>query len=88
MTDPIRDELHRLNEEFSKLLGISHLAEKTTPEQLIRRFGLTVNEAKSWLKRGPNYNKSILASSDDSYHDASNRRKVNRTFSGKLLKHA
>jgi hypothetical protein len=81
MTDPIRDELHRINEEFSKLLGISdgmHLVEKTLPEQLIQRFGLTAKQARSWLDKEPNYDKCVL--SDDSYHEDSNRRKVNRTL--------
>ena len=81
-TDPIRDELHRLTEEFGKLLGNSEsvfLVEKTTPEQLIQHFGLTVEEAKSWLEKEPNYEKLLFRSSDDSYHEGSNRRKVNRT---------
>jgi hypothetical protein len=53
--DPIRDELHRLSEEFGKLLG-SHssaaLVEKTTPENLMV-FGLTLDEAKAWLQNEP-----------------------------------
>jgi len=79
MTDLIRDELHRIAEEFGKLLGTSYLAEKTTPEELVQRFGLTTKQAKNWLKTEPYYDKSILDLSDDSYHDSPNRRKVNRT---------
>lgn len=82
MTDPIRDELHRLNEEFRKLVGMPDSAdfvEKTTPEQLIQHFGLTVEEAKSWLGKEPNYGKFVFRSPDDSYHEPQNRRRVNRT---------
>ena len=66
MSDPIRDELHRLNVEFKKLLGTStstHVSEKTLPEDLIK-FGLTLNEAKAWLENEPNF-----IPSDESYHD-------------------
>jgi hypothetical protein len=84
MTDSISDDLHKLNEEFAKLLGMSsgiHSIEKTTPKQLTQLFGLTISEARIWLKSEPSFEKSILGSSDDSYHDSSNRRKVNRTLS-------
>jgi hypothetical protein len=73
----IDDRLHRLNEEFHKLLGNftkEYCSEKTTPEQLIRQFGLTMREAEAWLKNEPNF-----IPSDDSYHDDPNRRKVTRT---------
>jgi len=43
---------------------------------ILTNFGLTIREAKDWLKREPSF-----APSDGSYHDASNRRKVTRTFS-------
>lgn len=75
MSDPIRDELHRLNEEFRKLLGETDdtfSLEKTTPVQLTK-FGLTLAEAESWIKDEPNF------SSDASYHEPRNRRKVTRT---------
>jgi hypothetical protein len=58
MTDPIRDELHRLAEEFGKLLSGSHPAEKTAPEELIQRFGLTPKQAKSWLENEPSFTPS------------------------------
>jgi hypothetical protein len=76
MTDPIRDELHRLNEEFSKLLGKSHshATEKTTPQQLVHRFGLTSDEAKALLRH-----ELAFVPSDVSYHESSNRRRVTRT---------
>ena len=73
--DPIRDELHRLSEEFKKLVGEAtpeQSIEKTTSEQLTK-FGLTTNEAKAWLNNEPNF------SSDVSYHEPQNRRKVTRT---------
>jgi hypothetical protein len=79
MTDPIRDELHRLSEEFRKLLGKpddSSITEKTTVEQLVQCYGLTTKEAKEWLKKEPDF-----VPSDDSYHEPSNRRKVTRTCS-------
>ena len=72
MSDQIREELHRLNEEFSRLLGGSDL-EQTTPECLVES-GLTFKEAKAWLENEPSFK------SDVSYHDSSNRRKVNRTL--------
>ena len=56
--DSIGDELHRLSEEFKKLLGDSKsetVAEKTTPEQLSKIFGLTIDEAKAWLEQEPDY---------------------------------
>jgi hypothetical protein len=59
MSDPIRDELHRLNKEFKKLLENSsntHL-EKTLPEHLTK-FGLTLDEAKAWLEQEPNFKPS------------------------------
>jgi hypothetical protein len=58
MTDPIRDELHRLNEEFDKLLGLHegvHLPERTTPEQLVQCYGLTIDEAKVWIEQEPDF---------------------------------
>jgi len=66
VTNSIDDELHRLNKEFDKLLGISNSVcaiQKTTPEQLIRFFGLTTEEAKGWLESEPNF-----IPSDGSYH--------------------
>ena len=75
--DPIGDELHRLSEEFKKLAGEvtqEESIEKTTPEQLTQ-FGLTLGEAESWLRDEPNF------SSDVSYHEHRNRRKVTRTVS-------
>jgi hypothetical protein len=56
--DPIGDELHKLSEEFKKLLGESFGKQgikETTPEELSRLFGLTLNQAKAWLKKEPNY---------------------------------
>jgi hypothetical protein len=75
MSDPIRDELHRLSEEFKKLLDEpddTFSLDKTTPEQLAK-FGLTHDEAEAWIKDEPEF------SSDVSYHEQQNRRKVTRT---------
>ncbi len=53
--DVIGDELHKLAEEFRKLAGLpTSISEKTTPEQLTK-FGLTLDEAKAWLKQEPNF---------------------------------
>jgi hypothetical protein len=55
MSDPIRDELQRLNEEFRKLASLpTSTSEETKPEHLTK-FGLTLDEAKAWLKQEPNY---------------------------------
>lgn len=76
MIDPIEEKLKKLNAEFSALLGDSQLKtednENRDFEKLIR-CGLTKNEAKAWLKHEPNF------SSDVSYHEPRNRRKVTRT---------
>jgi hypothetical protein len=75
--DPIRDELHRLNEEFKKLLGNSssiHVSEKTLPEHLIR-FGLTTEEARAWLEQEPNFFTSRRI-----FTDKPDRRRLDRTL--------
>lgn len=82
MTDSIDDKLQRLKEEFDKLLGVSsniHHIETTTPKQLTQ-YGLTLDEARDWLEREPNF-----IPSDDSYHELSNRRKVTRTALDKVF---
>lgn len=48
--------------------------DETTPQQLMKSVGLTEKEAKAWLKKEPNF------SSDASYHEPKNRRKVTRTY--------
>jgi hypothetical protein len=54
--DSIGDELHRLSEEFRKLVGKStdFTLEKTSPTEL-SKYGLTLDEAKTWLEYEPNY---------------------------------
>jgi hypothetical protein len=55
--DSIGDELHKLSEEFRKLAGLptsTEIPEKTPQEQLTK-FGLTLDEAKAWLRKEPNY---------------------------------
>lgn len=70
MVDPIRDELHRLAQEFNKLLGNQNIqVERTTPEDLMRYFGLTRQQAKTWLEREPQF-----TSSDDFLQREKNRR--------------
>jgi hypothetical protein len=56
----IDERLHRLNKELGKLLNgaTDRSLEKTTPEQLVQLFGLTLDEAKSWLEREPNFTPS------------------------------
>ena len=57
LSDPIRDELHRLAEEFKKLVGESSEKEYikiTTPDQLIR-YGLTPDEAEAWFRNEPDF---------------------------------
>lgn len=78
MGDQIRDELHRLNEEFSKLLGNSTKdcqLEKTTPRQLIWQYGFTMREAEAWLRQEPNFKPS-----DGSYHDDESDDKLPEPF--------
>jgi len=73
--DPIGDELNRLKEDCKKLLGKpidTEQLEETNPNQLAK-FGLTFDEAQAWLDNEPSF------SSDASYHEPRNRRKVNRT---------
>jgi hypothetical protein len=52
----IDDELHKLREEFEKLLNPEKVQanETTIPEQL-KKFGLTLDEAKAWLEQEPNF---------------------------------
>jgi len=55
--DPIGDELHRLSEEFRKLAGLplnTNIHEEISPKHLTK-FGLTLDEAKAFLKNEPNY---------------------------------
>lgn len=73
--DPIGDELHRLNEEFKKLVGNSTnipISEKTLPEHLTK-FGLTLDEARAWLEQEPNFFTSRRI-----FTDKNNRRRLYR----------
>jgi len=64
MTETIDERLRKLSKEFDKLLGKTE--EQSTERNIDRliHFGLTLNEAKSWLKQEPNY-----VPSDESKHD-------------------
>jgi hypothetical protein len=72
----IDERLHKLAEEFHRFVnGESLIVEKveTNPKEIASKFGLSLSQAKAWLKKESNY------SSDESYHEPHNRRKVNRT---------
>jgi hypothetical protein len=71
--DPIGDELDKLSAEFRKLAGLPKKGSILEAIEQLTRFGLTINEARIWLRHEPNF------SSDASYHEPRNRRKVNRT---------
>ena len=76
--DPIGDELHKLNEEFRKLLGLpsnAQITEKTTTKELVQSFGLTIDEAKAWLEHELDYKPS-----DECLHDRRNRRGLDSTI--------
>jgi hypothetical protein len=81
MTNDIDERLKRLLRDFDDLLTNTRLLKKspnikqTTPDDLVRFFGLTPNEAEEWLDSEPSFNPS-----DDSYHEPSNRRKVTKTL--------
>lgn len=77
MSDPIRDELHRLVKEIGDLIdgNIDKFIEKTTPCQLIK-YGLTLGEAEAWFNNEPNF-QSIRRI----FTTSSNRRRLYRTYS-------
>lgn len=77
--ETIDERLTRLNKYWDEVLtnagidaNLSQIDE-TAPQQLVNLFGLTTKEAKAWLKNEPKF------SSDVSYHEPQNRRKVTRT---------
>jgi hypothetical protein len=56
--DPIGDELHKLREEFEKLVNGTQTKNddtETTPERIAELFGLSTVQAKAWLEQEPNY---------------------------------
>lgn len=74
-TDFADEKLHKLAEEFHRFVnGESTITEEidTIPEKIASKFGLSLSQAKAWLKNEPNF------SSDVSYHESRNRRKVTR----------
>jgi hypothetical protein len=80
--DSVSDRSRKLGEEFERFVnGDSEIKEdaKTTLEDLVHNFGLSLSQATAWLKKEPNF------SSDVSYHEPKNRRKVNRTLFWVLL---
>jgi len=71
------ERLRQIKERLEKLVMNDILVEKhleTTPDELTA-FGISLSQAKAWLKREPNF------PSDVSYHEPQNRRRVNRTLS-------
>ena len=85
MTDVIDERLNKVLKEFNRMLGKPEEDEDIL-DKLIH-LGLTLSEAKGWLKKEPNYEKLLFRSSDGSYHEGSNRRKVNRTLFFSSLEH-
>ncbi len=83
MIDSVDERLAKILEEFDRMLG-KPVKDEDTLSKLVH-LGLTLNEAKEWLEKEPNYGKFVLNSSDDSYHEPSNRRKVTRTLIRVLL---
>ena len=72
----IDERIRKLNDEVRQFLGVPKTLtneEKTTPEKLSKMFSLTPHQAKAWLRKEPDF------SSDASYHEPQNRRKVTRT---------
>jgi hypothetical protein len=59
MTDDSIDyRLHKLRERFERLVNGDYSPEEnaeTTPEELASEFGLSVSQAKAWLRQEPNY---------------------------------
>jgi hypothetical protein len=71
------ERLKRLNADLDKMLSVAGIVreyENIEDKEYAKLtlFGLTKKEAKAWLKREPNF------SSDASYHEPQNRRRVTR----------
>jgi len=81
MTSMVDERLNKVLKEFNRMLG--KLEEDEDILDKLTHLGLTLSEAKGWLEREPNYEKLLFRSSDGSYHEGSNRRKVNRTMASK-----
>jgi hypothetical protein len=77
----VDERLNKVLKEFNRMLG--KLEEDEDILDKLIHLGLTLSEAKGWLRKEPNYKKLLFRSSDDSYHEPSNRRKVNRTHARK-----
>jgi hypothetical protein len=76
--DPIGDELHKLSEEFKKVLRESfdkEIIKETSPEEFSHLFGLTLAQAKAWLKKEPNY----IPADDFSQHEKQPKNSQNRS---------
>lgn len=67
------ERLDAINKKLDEMLNDVCCEISVSVPKDLAVFGLTLNEAKSWLKNEPNF------SSDVSYHEPRNRRKVNRT---------
>jgi hypothetical protein len=73
MKETTEDRLKRINNEFDKMLNRTTEVAVEDTLQILTKFGLSNKQAQAWLRKEPNF------SSDASYHDRRNRRKVNRT---------
>jgi hypothetical protein len=72
----IDDKLKKIKERLEKLVNDDFSKEdsvKTNPEEITSEFGLSLSQAKAWLKKEPDF------PSDVSYHEPQNRRRVNGT---------
>jgi hypothetical protein len=75
MKRDLSERLVKINEALEKMLRGSSseaVSEETTPEQLARLFGLTLDQAKTWLENEPNF------ASDRFLHEPRNRRRLDR----------
>lgn len=77
----LKERIERINRELDDMLKDDRLPfpQRTSSEELMLKFGLSVTQAKAWLKKEPNF------SSDVGYHEPKNRRKVNRIFFHKVF---
>jgi len=75
--DLLAERLAKINAALEEMLGESpsrSVYEETTPEQLGKLFGLTIDQAKAWLENEPNF------TSDRFLHEHRNRRGLYRTL--------
>jgi hypothetical protein len=78
------ERIDRINKEFDAMLSSGSVEEKkvSIPNDLLR-FGLTHREAKSWLKKEPNYSNRKVTTH---YEEDENNQRGNRTHLDALYK--